>query len=61
MEQLAARRAHNPEVIGSSPIPATRNKKLPIIVGSFLKLFYLTQAPRRQVDPGPTNDPHLTS
>ena len=26
MEQLAARRAHNPEVIGSSPIPATNKK-----------------------------------
>ena len=23
MEQLVARRAHNPEVIGSNPIPAT--------------------------------------
>jgi hypothetical protein len=25
VEQLVARRAHNPEVIGSSPVPATRN------------------------------------
>ena len=24
VEQLVARRAHNPEVIGSNPIPATR-------------------------------------
>ncbi len=24
MEQLVARRAHNPKVIGSSPVPATR-------------------------------------
>ncbi len=24
MEQLAARRAHNPKVTGSSPVPATR-------------------------------------
>ena len=25
VEQLVARRAHNPEVIGSSPVPATKN------------------------------------
>ena len=25
VEQLVARRAHNPKVIGSSPIPATTN------------------------------------
>ena len=27
VEQLVARRAHNPKVIGSSPIPATKWKK----------------------------------
>ena len=27
MEQLAARRAHNPKVVGSSPTPATSNTK----------------------------------
>ncbi len=27
MEQLVARRAHNPKVVGSSPAPATVNKK----------------------------------
>ena len=32
MEQLAARRAHNPEVTGSNPVPATP--------------FYLPQIPR---------------
>ncbi len=25
MEQLVARRAHNPKVTGSSPVPATQN------------------------------------
>ena len=25
MEQLVARRAHNPKVVGSSPAPATNN------------------------------------
>ena len=25
VEQLVARRAHNPEVVGSSPAPATKN------------------------------------
>jgi hypothetical protein len=28
MEQLVARRAHNPKVIGSSPVPATKKKAL---------------------------------
>ena len=27
MEQLAARRAHNPKVTGSSPVPATKQDK----------------------------------
>jgi hypothetical protein len=27
MEQLVARRAHNPKVIGSSPVPATKIKR----------------------------------
>ena len=27
MEQLVARRAHNPKVVGSSPAPATENLK----------------------------------
>jgi hypothetical protein len=28
MEQLVARRAHNPKVIGSSPVPATESDSL---------------------------------
>ena len=28
VEQLVARRAHNPEVAGSSPVPATKAKSL---------------------------------
>ena len=27
MEQLVARRAHNPKVVGSSPAPATKSKR----------------------------------
>jgi hypothetical protein len=27
VEQLVARRAHNPKVVGSSPAPATKDKK----------------------------------
>ena len=30
VEQLVARRAHNPEVAGSSPVPATRKKEVEI-------------------------------
>ncbi len=29
MEQLVARRAHNPKVVGSSPAPATQLKRKP--------------------------------
>ena len=35
MEQLVARRAHNPKVVGSSPAPATR-KENPALSGFFL-------------------------
>jgi hypothetical protein len=28
MEQLVARRAHNPKVVGSSPAPATKMRQL---------------------------------
>jgi hypothetical protein len=31
MEQLVARRAHNPKVVGSSPAPATQIKRKPSI------------------------------
>ena len=30
IEQLAARRAHNPEVVGSSPTPANRPVRFPV-------------------------------
>jgi hypothetical protein len=30
MEQLVARRAHNPKVVGSSPAPATEMIKKPL-------------------------------
>ena len=36
MEQLVARRAHNPKVEGSSPSPATKQDSSPVLVGSFL-------------------------
>ena|GEM_PF-6548890 len=38
VEQLVARRAHNPKVIGSSPIPATERKAL-----SFERVFLLPE------------------
>ena len=37
MEQLAARWAHNPKVVGSSPAPATKNKRR---VEKSVLLFY---------------------
>ena len=30
VEQMVARRAHNPEVAGSSPVPATKNESSPM-------------------------------
>ena len=38
VEQLAARRAHNPKVLGSSPSPATIEKSVIVIVTGFLFL-----------------------
>ena len=37
VEQLVARRAHNPKVVGSSPAPATKHKK----PGPFGRVFYV--------------------
>ncbi len=41
MEQLVARRAHNPKVVGSSPAPATQVMKKPLIerLEAFLRLW----------------------
>ena len=36
MEQLAARRAHNPEVVGSSPTPATNETAEAVALAVFL-------------------------
>lgn len=41
MEQLVARQAHNLEVIGSSPVPATKKESL--FSDSFLVLFILSE------------------
>jgi hypothetical protein len=38
MEQLVARRAHNPKVVGSSPAPATESDKLEKI--KFCPIFF---------------------
>ena len=35
MEQLVARRAHNPKVTGSSPVPATKNPLYRLYLGFF--------------------------
>ena len=41
IEQLVARRAHNPEVVGSSPSPATKPKTLEITTIS--RVFTIVQ------------------
>ena len=39
VEQLVARRAHNPEVAGSSPVPATRNPLISVEIRGLFLLF----------------------
>jgi hypothetical protein len=36
MEQLVARRAHNPKVTGSSPVPATKREKASYMLAFFV-------------------------
>ena len=40
VEQLAARRAHNPEVAGSNPVPATNLRATQIALGGLGSLFF---------------------
>jgi hypothetical protein len=46
MEQLVARRAHNPKVVGSSPAPATR--KVKSLESKVLRLFVWEQLVARR-------------
>ena len=43
VEQLEARRAHNPEVVGSSPASATRKRETTQSGGLFFFLFALAE------------------
>ena len=38
VEQLVARRAHNPKVAGSSPVPATKEKPVNLTLAGFFSL-----------------------
>ena len=42
VEQLVARRAHNPEVAGSSPVPATREKENTFLMNGVFLLLAMT-------------------
>ena len=42
VEQLVARRAHNPEVAGSSPVPATKKTQLPFWVAEFFLVLAIS-------------------
>ena len=44
VEQLVARRAHNPKVTGSSPVPATRSLKT-----SVFRLFFVRISERNSI------------
>ena len=39
MEQLVARRAHNPEAVGSNPAPATKDNENPLKFQRFIGFF----------------------
>ena len=39
MEQLVARRAHNPEAVGSNPAPATKDNENPLKFQRFRGFF----------------------
>ena len=45
VEQLEARRAHNPEVVGSSPASATRKDTRLDTISSLVFLFYVGMIP----------------
>ncbi len=44
MEQLVARRAHNPKVVGSSPAPATKQKNASLKTGFFVLNSFIKEA-----------------
>ena len=43
MEQLVARRAHNPEAVGSNPAPATKDNEKPFEISTFQRVFLYTK------------------
>ena len=47
MEQLVARRAHNPKVVGSSPAPATYNTCNELNISNLQVFFILTRCNMR--------------
>ncbi len=49
MEQLVARRAHNPKVTGSSPVPATTNPLYVKYLGFFLFIYFLKNGHRVEI------------
>ena len=50
VEQMVARRAHNPKVIGSSPIPATNKRE---IIFPFFYLGYMELSGEARNPPTP--------
>jgi hypothetical protein len=47
MEQLVARRAHNPKVVGSSPAPATWLSQKPLV--ERLEAFFVEKSGKRGI------------
>ena len=39
---MVARRAHNPEAVGSNPAPATKNNEKPFEISTFQRVFSCT-------------------
>jgi hypothetical protein len=47
VEQLVARRAHNPKATGSSPVPATKEERRSDANQAFFYILFLASRPRK--------------
>ncbi len=55
VEQLVARRAHNPKATGSSPVPATFDKKSPAKGSFFYFIFGILNSWKAKQNIGPAS------
>ena len=60
MEQLVARRAHNPKVVGSSPTPATKKALSETLRAIFIRSLKLALRVMEEKGPGERREPRLS-